>query len=168
MRLSKNGMRLTRIENLRDKLDDLDRSASLLPSVFGRDEECRMAMELLDEIELEFREQMGSDQDRELRKVVDNTLDQLDVLVRHREHRREIKRKFSSKKADRRIQRLDDREAKIRSYVRKEWDVGRFTNELSEDDPVLELEAGKGDLDGDSGNSGGVMRSAVRKMFGNS
>ena len=95
---------------------------------------------LLDEIETEFREKMDSDQGRELRKVVDKTLDQMDVFVRCRKHRREIKAKFSGEKADRRIQRLDDREAKIRSYVRKEWDVGRF-NLLSEDDLDLELEA---------------------------
>ncbi|MCS4187586.1 hypothetical protein GGP48_002289 [Salinibacter ruber] len=140
MRLSKNGLRLTQMENLRDKLNDLDRSASFLPSIFGRDEGCREAMVLLDEIETEFREKMDSDQGRELRKVVDKTLDQMDVFVRCRKHRREIKTKFSGEKADRRIQRLDDREAKIRSYVRKEWDVGRF-NLLSEDDLDLELEA---------------------------
>ena len=41
MRLSKNHMRLIRVENLRDKLEELDRSAPFLPSVFGRDDEFR-------------------------------------------------------------------------------------------------------------------------------
>lgn len=167
MRLSKNGMRLTRMENLRDKLNDLDRSAPFLPSVFGRDQGCRDAMELLNEIEFEFREKMDSDRGPELRKVVDKTLDQMDVLVRSREHRNEIKTKFSGEKADRRLQRLDDREAKVLSYVRKEWDVGRFNN-LSEDDLDLGLEVEEGDLDGDAENTDAITSSAKRALFGDS
>lgn len=74
MRLSKNHLRLTRVENLRDKLEDLDRSAPFLPSVFGRDGGCRQAMDLLDEIEMGFRKQMVSDQGRELLKVMGKTV----------------------------------------------------------------------------------------------
>ncbi|MFB6274436.1 MAG: hypothetical protein ABEL51_16250 [Salinibacter sp.] len=167
MRLSKNGLRLTRMENLRDKLNDLDRSAPFLSSIFGRDEVCREAVELLNEIEMEFREKMDSDRGPELGKVVDKTLEQMDVLVRTREHRNEIKTKFTGEKADRRIQRLDDREAKVLSYVRKEWDVGRLKN-LSEDDLDLGLEAEEGDINGDAENSAGIMSSATRALFGES
>lgn len=134
--------RLERMESLRNGLDRLDRSNSFLGIETTRDEGCREAMEALDEIEMEVRERLGaSDPDRELRRRVDESLDEMAALVRCREQREAIDEKFSGGRAEKRIERLDKKEAEIRAHVRQEWNVGKPTEKLKSTDPVSEIEA---------------------------
>lgn len=136
--------RLERMESLRNGLDRLDRSKSIFGIETTRDEGCKEAMEALDEIEMEVRERLGaSDPDRELRRQVDESLDQMAALVRCREQREAISERFSGERAEERVQRLDRKEAEIRAHVRREWNVGKPTEQLKSSDPVSDLEGGE-------------------------
>lgn len=139
--------RLNRMDNLRADLEDLDRSydgwLGMGKIKDKTDEGCVEALEALDEIEMEVREKLGaSEQDRELRRRVDQSLEKMKELVRCREQRQVIEERFEGEKAEKRIQRLDDREAKIRTHVRDEWDVGKPTENLDDVDPVKRIENG--------------------------
>jgi len=153
--------RLDRMDGLRSELEDLDRSKEIFLFQVSRDEGCAEAMEALDEIEMEVREQIGaSEQDAELREAVDESLDQMESLVRCRQQREAIKERFDGEKAERRVQRLDEREAKIRAHVRGEWDVGKPMEKLHQDDPVSELEG-----EGRSGTGGASSGGAASNLF---
>lgn len=135
--------RLDRMQEIREQIESMDGSIRLGPFSINQDEGCTEALEALDEIEMEVRERLGaSDPDRELRRKVDESLDQMAGLVRCRRQRKAIEEKFSGDKADRRINRLDDKEAEIRAHVRNEWDVGKPTEDLSSSDPVASIEDG--------------------------
>lgn len=151
--------RLDRMDEIRASLKRLDRSedrweseGGIFGSTFGRkveDEGCREALKALDDIEMEVRERLGaSDADPELRSRVDESLEQLEALVRCREQREAIAEKFSGQEgAQERIDRLDKREVEIRLHVRRQWDAGKPTEELDEEDPVAAIER-------DGGNQG--------------
>jgi hypothetical protein len=150
--------RLERMESIRNGLDRLDRSTAFGPFEISRDEGCQEAMEALDEIEMEVRERLGaSDPDRELRRRVDESLDQMAALVRCREQREAISEKFSGERAEERVERLDRKEAEIRSHVREEWGVGKPKEQLSSDDPVSDLEGVDQDDESSSGLGSGVI-----------
>jgi hypothetical protein len=147
------------MDEIRASLKRLDRSedrweseGGIFGSTFGRkveDEGCREALKALDDIEMEVRERLGaSDADPELRSRVDESLEQLEALVRCREQREAIAEKFSGQEgAQERIDRLDKREVEIRLHVRRQWDAGKPTEELDEEDPVAAIER-------DGGNQG--------------
>lgn len=139
--------RLARMDEIREALKGLDQSTTWFPGTLdiqtGRDEGAAEAMEALDEIEMEVRERLGmSDSDEELRERVDESLDQMEGLVRCREQRKTIKEKFSGEKAEQRVNRLDRKEAEIRAHVRSEWGVGKSAEQLDVSDPVTEIETG--------------------------
>jgi hypothetical protein len=135
--------RLDRMQEIREQIEGMDESVRLGPFNITRDEGCAEALEALDEIEMEVRERLGaSDPDRELRQKVDESLDQMAGLVRCRRQRQAIEEKFSGDKADRRSNRLDEKEAEIRAHVRNEWGVGKPTDKLSSSDPVASIEDG--------------------------
>ncbi|MCS3824575.1 hypothetical protein [Salinibacter ruber] len=154
--------RLDRMESLRKKLDRLDRSSGFwekdesgeansymglgsgVSSFFRktRDEGAHEVRDALDDIEMEVRERLGaSEEDRQLRKLVDDSLDAMEAMVRCREQREAIKEKFSGDEAQKRVQRLDEKEVEIRAEIRELWDAGKPTEALDPSDPVREIES---------------------------
>jgi len=148
--------RLDRMEEIRRDLDNLDRStgmfeyadesrnAGLVTGFLGktRDEGAHEVKDALDEIEMEVRERLGaSEEDRQLRKRVDDSLEAMEALVRCREQREAIKEKFSGNEAEKRVQRLDEKETEIRAHIREVWDAGKPTEALDQNDPVREIES---------------------------
>lgn len=148
--------RLDRMESLRQDLDRLERSSgwwdpdhsgTQVLETFGiirgeQDEGAQEAKDALDEIEMEVRERLGaSEEDRQLRKRVDDSLDAMEALVRCREQREAIKEKFSGSEAEKRVQRLDQKEVEIRAHIREVWDAGKPTEALDQNDPVREIES---------------------------
>jgi len=148
--------RLDRMEDLRGELDRLDRStgafeyasesrsAGVITGFFGRtrDEGVEEARDALNEIEMEVRERLGaSEQDRQLRKRVDASLEWVDALVRCREQRETINERFDGEEADRRVERLDQKETELRKRIRETWDAGKPTEALDQSDPVRQVES---------------------------
>jgi hypothetical protein len=148
--------RLDRMENLRGELDRLDRStgafeyadesrsAGVITGFFGRtrDEGVEEARDALNEIEMEVRERLGaSEEDRQLRKRVDASLEWVDALVRCREQRETINERFDGEEADQRVERLDTKETDIRKRIRETWDAGKPTEALDQSDPVRQAES---------------------------
>lgn len=148
--------RLERLEDLRSAVEDIDESFSPFGVEIRRDEGCREALEALDEIEMEVRERLGaSEKDPRLRKRIDESLEQIAGLVRAREQREAIEERFSGEKAERRVERLNNREAEIRKHIRDEWGAGKPIGELKDEDPVLDLHSSdSGGSNGGSGTSG--------------
>lgn len=127
---------LSRIEGLREELKKHDRS-SFWPDWIQRDEGPKEALEALDEIEMVVRERLGTGKaDDGLRRKVVNSLDAMENLVECRRQREVMEDKFDGERAEQRIEKLDSREASIRSHVRQEWDVGTPIEDLPEADPV--------------------------------
>lgn len=148
--------RLDRMEGLREDLNRLERSSGWFDSDYRKptflkavgivqgqqDEGVREAKDALDEIEMEVRERLGaSEEDRQLRKRVDDSLNAMDAMVRCREQREAIEEKFSGEEAEKRVQRLDEKEVEIRAEIRKTWDAGKPTQALEPNDPVREIES---------------------------
>jgi len=131
---------LSRIEGLREELETHDRSESFFGIIpVRRDEGPKEALEALDEMEMVVRERLGTGKaDDGLRRRVDNSLDEMGSLVECRRQREAIQKKFSGERAEKRVQKLDRREASIRSHVRQEWDVGTPIEDLPDADPVTE------------------------------
>lgn len=103
---------LSRIEGLRGDLNSLDGF------------QASTALQALDQIEMVVRERVGTGKADEalMRKVVDS-LEWIANLVECRRQRTVIEQKFDGEKAKSRVERLEIREAEIRSHLRKAWDL---------------------------------------------
>lgn len=138
------GPRLETMTELREKLEQLDRSRepSALESLFGksgeRDEGIQECLDALDVMEMDVRERLGmSTEDRRLQQQVDRTLDRIDELVRAREQREALEDRFSDRPGTPdRIGRLNEKEVEVRKHVRSSWGAGKPAEELDSEDPV--------------------------------
>lgn len=150
--------RLRGLQSLWPKVEEVDQS-SLIPGWPNRDEGAQEAISALEKIEMQVREQIGAPgQDPELRQSVDKSLNLIEGLTDCRTQREAIQERFSGEEADKRVQRLNDREVEIRLYIRDQWDVGKPVDELPEEDPLLD----SGDSDG---GIFGVGRGLITKTF---
>jgi hypothetical protein len=140
--------RLRRLQSLRPKVEAVDQSGPM--GWFRRDQGAQEAISALEKIEMEVREQIGAPgQDRELRQSVDKSLNLIEGLTDCRTQREAIEERFDGEEADKRAQRLSDREAEIRLYIRDQWNVGKPVDELPESDDLLD--AGEEKSNEDSG-----------------
>lgn len=142
--------RLERLESVRSDLKELERRFHPLKRFFfdPEDEGVNESLEALERIEMEIREQIGAEgQDQELRQSVDQSLDLVEGLTKCREQREAINQRFDGEEAERRVDRLGQREAEIRSEIRGHWDVGKPLDDLDSDDPLLDLEEPDEDTD---------------------
>lgn len=134
--------RLEHVEELREGIQSQSRSMHFLGVVIQRDEGCEEAVEALDEIEMQVRERMASgEEDRELLRKVDQSLEAMERLIRCREQRDTIDERFKGEKARQRVAKLDRKEAEIRAEIRSAWEVGTAPDQLRDTDPVSAYES---------------------------